>query len=469
MNKIEELRSELKRQDDAVKENMKNLIGNPELTEDEVKRVEELKKKKHVVMIQTDDSGSSVEVPIDKYIDSIEKDIAKIEGTNIRLLTSKITKTKEDLMSESMKSLEERKVDSSIEKDDMDKAVDDALEAVQNYFSATGVTQDHLMKLAKMKAVEIINIFPQSFKETFCEVSHNTMKMKDDILTAFSYCVMIGPEMDKLGEEIEHKNRMIDLMVKLNDVNIDHARMISSEESIKDMVSQIVKEGNSLSDKYRKYVKAPDAINNMYSQKKYTLTALNVAYEKLRDSLSSEDEKAEINKEIENNKIMISIYNRLLNLDRFSSSVESILGANKNGIQKKQLNTSAYVALDSFKKINAHLNVPNYPGDGANMKEIYNKYLAYFTELIPAYNNVVHTAIEKGDDDLSEIETSGEVFAQCLLITLKRIVKILGKNGDNAAISEIVATFDMICCLGTELFVLNNLNKIIKPLYSIVK
>lgn len=469
MNKIEELRSELKRQDDAMKENMKDIIGNPELTEDEIKRIEELKKEKHVVMVQTDENGSSVEIPISKYIESVEKNISKIEGTNIRLLTSKITKTKEDLINESMKELEQRKVDETVEKDEMDQAIDDALKIVQDYFKTDKLTYDHIGKLAKMKAVEITNLFPKSFKDIFCENIHNTMKVKEDILTAFGYCVMVGPEMDSLSEEIEHKNQMIDLMVRLNDINIDHAKMISSEESIKDMVSQILKEGHPLSDKYRKYVKSPDAINNMYSQKKYTLTSLNVAYEGLRNSLTSEEEKNEITKEIQNNKIMIDIYSRLLNLDRFKLSIASIVDAHKDGISKKQLDTSAYVALDSFRKVNLHLNIPNYPGEGSNMKEVYNKYLIYFDKLIPAYNHVVSTAIEKGDTDLELIDTPGDIFAQCVLITLKRIVKILGKNGDNASMSEIVATFDMICCLGTELFVLNNLNKIIKPLYSIVK
>jgi len=426
-----------------------------------------------VVMIQTDASGGSVEIPIDKYLESLDSEIATIKSQNIRLLTTKVTETKDDILAESKKELSALVVGGvDASDDDMDVAIDKAISAVKSYFNTDDVDPKVLDKLSKMKAFEVINIFPDEFIELFSEKSYrhtNPMKVKEDILVAFGYCIMVGPEMDKLNDEIEHKNRMIDLLVRMNDASISHAEMIQSEESVKDLFTKILSETNELNDKYRKYVKTPDAINNIYSQKKHTLISLNAEYCKLRDTLILADEIAEIDKEINSNQAMIDIYGNILSLSRFIATIDSIVNAHKKGISMRDLHAKSFTSFDSFGKISVPITLPNYNGNEANIKVIYNNYLNYFKNLIPVYNNVVKVARDNGDCDLDFIDVTGDIFAECIIVVLGRIVKILGKKDAVSSLTEINVTFDMICRLGTELFMLDKINKTLKPMYELIK
>lgn len=470
MNKIEELKNEIKLKDEAAMDS--EAFEAVELTDEDLQRIEELKDEKKVVMVQTDSSGASVEIPIDSYLESLDKNVTTLKNSNIKLLTQKINKTKDDLLEGSREEIKTYILDKTLTNEEIDACVDSAIEAVKKHFNLQYVDSNVITKLNRMKAVEVISIIPDGFIDLFSDKSYRTsnpMKVKDDILVSLGYCIAIGPEIDKLNADIDYNNRMIDIMMRLNDVNIDFAEIIRSEESIKDLASRILKESNDLSGKYRKYVITPDAINNLYSQKKYTLEKLNVEYTKLRDELVRDDERAEVSKEIKNNEAMIDVYEHILSMNNFSVTVDSIVRSSKNGINMRDLNSKSFTSFDSFRKIKENVAIPGYIGNEPNIKVMYNNYVNYFKNLIPAYNKVIDAAESNGDYDLKKIDVDGEIFAKCIIIVLGKITKILTKKNDLHSSTELVCTFDMICRLGTELFMLDRLNDILRPMYSLVK
>ena len=471
MNKIVQLRAEL---DEAEKK-----IANTEafedttLTDEEAQLLETRRSEndKKIVVINEEGDGGKTEIPVSDYLDALDKNAMRLKSDNLLLMSRRVEQTAAEIEADARKSMRETIVKNDISDDDLDIAINKAIDAVKSYFNADEMTNDIVNKLAKLPADQVLTILPVEFINSFAETTPNKLKMKEDLLASLAYCVSIGPEMDKLNEDIEHHNKMIDLMMRMNEINIDFADILASPDSIKEMTERLLENRNIFAKDYIKYVKNPDGINNLYTQKAYTLEKMNEAYRKFAEELTDEDEQKEVAKEIASNDAMVTVYKNILNLDTITEAVNGAIstGADKNGsIAMKKLEADSMAALKRFRKLKEAIAVPGYTGKESGAQGVYVNYLKFFRDLFPAYNRVIAAAVANGDTELVTFDCDPDLFAKCLLVTLGRVSKKLSAKNTLEASSEIVITFDMICRLGTELFMLEKLYKALSPMMKIV-
>ncbi len=507
MSKVFDLKNEIDKQEQAMKENDASGTAFEEvvLTDEEKKKIEEIRTDKIVVVNeQVSEDGSTVNIPLEDYAAILDNKIAKVDDKDvIKVLESgDIKKSDEDIKREAksaaLKTFREFAVKdvSNITDDEYMVINNNAFEALKNHFGVDKLEADKIIpKLMKMTMQDIVAILPPEFVSFYVEdkyISVNNSKGKEKLLAAINYLLVTGPEMDYLNEYIEAENKLIAVANRLIKCQVDFNELLKDEKTI----TQYLQESYEISPKdtesyWSKYFSDTKMVHNYFANSIICHRHIKESYISLMEEYpdTPENDKARqmIQEEIDECDNKIAIYMSICNLDRFKELVATTTAryaqiAKNNKLSYDYIIEECNRAVTSIYRCKQNLPFPGYDNKTSNTALIFKSFMNTYTSMINDYNAKLLRALSKNDEENTKDKkgitpiclnndavTTPGVISVAMAIVMGRLVKKLASNtSDKYDAIELDAYFKLICNLGTDLYVMKDIVDILSPLCEII-
>lgn len=516
MNNLIKLKNDLENKaQEEYETNADNFIEG-ELTEEDRDTLDQLKQEvsQQVVVSEENEDGLNVQQPISEFAKSLDNRIAEIKDAAgnsevIKTLNSgDIVRTTEQLKADAKKqalrAYRELSINKSAEDsqqytdEDYLKINDNAISELMNYFKLDRLTTDAIMpRLNKMTLSQICAILPDDFVEIYVtdnERRANNLKGKERLLAAIGYLTVTGPEMDYLNEYIENENKLALVSQRIFRSQLDVTEMLKDEKTLSELVSKTIKLAPNDKSFWGKYIAVPNKVHNEFAQRAVLQQMYKAAYEKLLteypedgpDQEFNQKARAVIQEEIDEaankEKVYLSITDLELLKELCNILTERYMHHTK--LTQKFLEKECISAIDRARKCKQDVPYPGYKGNMKKPEMIYKAYMTAYPAMVGNYNKSIMEVYKRemdntGEQPETEIEAIylpnvdpklvAKTFALLLSILMGRVMKKCTENSSTKYDAIVLDSyFQMFCKLGTDIYSMNAVWLMLKPLVQYV-
>lgn len=501
MNKITMLSEDLKKQAKVDQEMGTNAFENTELTEEEKEKLAQMARATQTMVVEQGINGEKVSTPVSEYASTLDKRIMEVTNpmtgaTEILKSVNKgeINKTLEQAREEgrqsaikAFKSLARTDNDEEVTEEDYIAINNQTLEAIQAYFHLDRLDTDTVLnKMKKMTIEEMCDFLPEKFVNVYVhpdDITGNTYRAKERILSAIGYMTVTGPEMDYLNEYIDGEHKLMEVTHRLMQCQVDLLDMIKDQKKLSEIVSRAADICPPDDSVWAKYINKGDThlVGNQFAQQTVICQEYKKAYEAVLEQYRGDPKSEElIQAEIDECDAKCQAYSDVTHLELFKSVWENMAQQYMTDKRTsfKYLEKEAVAAVDRARRSKLNISFPAYSEDLAKKpQEIYKLYMKQFPEAILAYNNTLTSVKEKHEDaaadtsvnpvhlDGIEDTVTADYFSMLLLIPFARILKKCTRV--DATKYDIIladAYYRLFCQMCGDLYLTADIWQICKPL-----
>lgn len=483
MNKIDELKNDLKKQEAEYRELQATANKRDStLTDEEKERIEQLRKEKHIDVVESG-VGGSVSTPIAEYVKKIDEQKAilnRVDGTQstIKLLSNNFAKTGEDVKKQAtdgmiglMRGLSNNTDDDEISDEELLGLNDLAIEALKRYFKTEKLDSDVVsLKLKNMPYSTLCSILPPKFVKLYTndiDTSNfkGVIKAKELLLTSIAYMIVSGPEIDQLSEYIDTEEKLNTVGRRMIQMQLDMSNVINNDESISNaLLAESEKTRSEDAINWSKYIRNPDMASNIFAQRAVVQRYFADGYKKLLPEYEDQDSLDIIQGEIDACLTKADIYDNIAQMDIVPSLVAILMTRHQTEkrASKKRLHKEALAAIERSKKSKVDVTFPGYTGKEKTSEDIFKSTYNMLSVAIERYNSTVlavgnrNAQILKGQEEITTIDADAKIFTEVFIIVMGRIMKHYSKE-QNAKLGAIYidSYYQLLCRINVDIFVMN--------------
>ena len=471
------------------------------LTEDEQKRLEELKHQysigndnKMVTMVTTT-NGSSSETSIKEYfrmvddnMETTKNGLKLVNASDNNLLDSatSLVNSIQDIIYEQIQNMTVNDDGEVVSKDILETISNDINNLCINELKISNVDSDGINKYFSNYTITALkNILPKSFVETFIDsgllISENAADDRDRIINIIGMMVMSKNEIGRINEYIEYSEKVMQVLIRLEECGKDLSEALKNPQTFSEAVERTRAETgnpkiNELVMKYKSHFKDSNiSINagaDYFAIRYVMMQELAKAYEKFKVEYSDKDELEAIDNEISESRRKSECYLDACQLETFAQVYSAYEFAAKSDkrTSRKGLNNQGKTYIDKVRKSKLNLSFPGYQATMKNSNEIFISYKQYIDSAVKKYNEMIDSAENCNITDLKKINCDTEVLAGVLLTIMARLLKKFTKNtSDKFNAISITSYYQRFSRIGTDLFTIWEMYKIVEPIVKYIE
>lgn len=487
----------------------------PELTEDEKKRLDEMRDAPILYMEDTDAEGRSSQIPASEYVKPLDdeqvilKDLDGMKET-LKVISSgeieeSIDQARSDAKAKALAAFKQLAMgrNASISDSEYLDINNSAIDALEKYLKDQGIDKalrkdgridvdKAVLYLSKLPMNKICTIFPQKFLEVFLtesEIKVPTPAAKERLLTSIAYLLTTGPEMNYLNEYIDHEERLMVVSKRLAQCQIDFGEMLTDERKLSELLMESREISPADDSFWSKYISDPKKLHSKFAHNVVIYRIYRDAYTKILDDYPDSDpDNAEpreiIMKEIRECDNKIEVYSSICDL-KLARELWDILVdrySTDKRISMEFLTKEAIAAVDQVRRCKQDLPFPGFKGNEKKPEQIFNNYVLAFRGMITSYNEKLEEITNSAEDtdlpknDIGPIELDGyepgevqTIYGLLLMILMGRILrKCTRTNVTKADVIILDAYFQIFCDMGTDVYMMRDVWNMMKDFVKVV-
>lgn len=467
------------------------------LTEDEQKRLEELKRQYSIgedskmVTVVTTTNGSSSETSIKEYfrmvddnMETTKNGLKLVNASDNNLLDSATSLVNgiQDIIYEQIQNMTINEHGDIVSKELLESISSDINNLCINELKISNVDSDGINKYFSNYTITALkNILPRSFVETFIDsgllITDNATEDRDRIINIIGMMVMSKNEIGRMNDYIEYSEKVMQVLIRLEECGKELSEALKNPQTFSEAVERTRAETgnpriNKLVMKYKVHFKdtniSVNAGADYFAIRYVMMQELAKAYEKVKAEYSDKDELEAIDTEILESKQKAECYLDACQLETFAqvySAYESAAKSDKR-TSRKGLNIQGKTYIDKVRKSKLNLSFPGYQPTMKNSNEIFISYKQHINASVMKYNEMINSV----ENSNITIDCDTEVLAGVLLTVMARLLKRFTKNtSDKFNAISITSYYQRFSRIGTDLFTIWEMYKIVEPIVKYIE
>lgn len=485
----------------------------PELTDEEKARLDEMRGTPALMMEDTDAEGRTIQVSAKDYARPLDdgqvvlKDLDGMKETlkviNSGEIEESIDKAREDAKTKALAAFKQLAIGSKAGVTDSEylDINNEAIATLEKYLKDQGIDKalrkdgrldvdKSIQYLAKSPMSKICTIFPHRFLEVYLtenELKVPTPAAKERLLTSIAYLLTTGPEMNYLNEYIDHEERLMVVSKRMAQCQVDFGEMLKDERALSDMLMESRKISPADDSFWSKHISDPKKLHSKFAHNVVIYRMYLDGYNKVLDEYPESDpENAEareiIMKEINECTRKIEVYGSICDLtlakELWASLVERY--SSDKRVSMDFLTKEAITAVDQVRRCKQDLPFPGFRGE-KRPEQIFGSYVKAFNAMIMSYNAKLDEMEQDTETNLpkngigpiridgyqpGEVET---VYGLLMVILMGRILrKCTRTNVTKADVIILDAYFQIFCDMGTDIYLMQDLWDMMKDFVKVV-
>ena len=430
------------------------------LTEDEKKRLEELKKKMNIdssgklLAMVNNEGGQVTEMTMSEYLRTVDENMSTLQdGTKlINASDDNVLGMARELVNGTIQAatrdqIRWKMVDYSLDPDNeiSDEVVDGICARVSKICSElTGIPERNLKSeavseyLSKFTLQAYMEKFPMDVIDAFTteEQRHdNPIECRQLLTDVFSLMIVEHNEVDDLNQYLNNTEKVVNVLIRLEACGKDLAEELRNPEKFSEIIAKTRLDTgeptiNPAVEKYINILKHPNMVADAYAVRYVTMMELANAYEKIKPEYEDPEEIAAVDREIEESHEKAARYLNVYHLTDFAEVYNAFAEASKTDkrISKSRMPALCKSYIDKIKKCKVNVSFPGYRPEMKTSNEIYLGYVKQIDAAIDNYNAKIQALTDEDREELKPITCDKETFANVLLCVMGRLVKKLSKN-----------------------------------------
>ncbi|WP_300943947.1 hypothetical protein [uncultured Duncaniella sp.] len=485
----------------------------PELTDEEKARLEEMKGVPALFMEDTDEEGRTTQISAKEYakpLDDGQVVLKELDGMKETLkvinsgdIEESIDKAREDARTKALQAFKQLALgpNAGITDNEYMDINNGAIKALEDYFKSQGIDQGlrkdgrldvdkAIHYLSKCPMSKICTIFPRPFLEVYltaAELKTPTPKAKERLLTSIAYLLTTGPEMNYLNEYIDHEERLMVVSKRMAQCQVDFSEMLKDERAMSDMLLESRKISPADDSFWSKHISDPKKLHSKFAHNVVIYRLYRDGYTKILDDYPESDpDNAEpreiILKEIDECNRKIEVYSSICDMtlarelwvnlvDRYSTDKR---------VSMDFLTKEAISAVEAARRCKQNLPFPGFRGE-KRAEQIFSNYVLAFRGMVTTYNARLEESEKDTETDLpkngigpvriegynqDEVQT---IYALLMVILMGRIIrKCTRTNVTKADVIVLDAYFQIFCDMGSDVYMMQELWDMMKDFVKVV-